>query len=777
MNHITIEDIVGDALVVHDIDGSALNGSVDSLDVTNSLLFDFVGSGFKNNSSSADAVSFTNNTIDGGQFGLNLQSVVDATLTNNIITGASDTGVRVARSSAVVTSRYNDIFDPGAANGDVHNTADAGWTLTDTTGDISADPLYADPANGVFELSQDSPAIDAAWEPDAPLTDLYSRPRFDDRTVPNTGGGFITYVDIGALERFHSGSGVNLVATDVGAELLGDGTIRFDVTIANVGSQDSSELGVDWTNRFLLSYDGLRNSIDVPVGEALQGVQVPAGDEVSFSATFPVPVAFPHDYQPMVIVDVFDELYETLPTGELNNELVAEQFIPFDLPDLEAGVPVVGDWFTDGTDMAFGFQVPPGSNLRLELTSDQPACSYVGLNYLPDEFYFDDYACDGEPIVIPNAGNLPLDGTLRLIADPLPSGPSPFTLQVDELGGLLTGVNLTEGGNAGPVTLLLEGGPFEPDFELRGPDGAGQQNYLPQVKTFQYTIYFENDPDVANAAAQVVTITDQLDPNLDWSTFELKEVTFGDHTVLLEGTPTHGWTRVYAEVLGVVVEVEAELDVDTGLVTWVIRTLDPVTLGPTLDPLAGFLPPNHNKPEGEGHVVFTIEPLDAATTNTVIANDATIVFGVNPPIVTNEHSITLDLVGPESQVDALPATVRTASFAVGWTGDDAGGSGIGTYTIYVSQDSGPWEIWLEDTPETSAEFAGIDGHSYAFRSNEGAIASRADCAVQVAAYFGDATGNHTYSGLDAAYIARVAVGLDSGFAAYSLTSLFLKIHL
>ncbi len=52
--------------------------------------------------------------------------------------------------------------------------------------------------------------------------------------------------------------------------------------------------------------------------------------------------------------------------------------------------------------------------------------------------------------------------------------------------------------------------------------------------------------------------------------------------------------------------------------------------------------------------------------------------------------------------------------------------------------------------------------------NEGAIASRADCAVQIAAYFGDATGNRTYSGLDAAYIARVTVGLDSGFAAFRL---------
>ncbi|MDB5323183.1 MAG: hypothetical protein JWN40_4814, partial [Phycisphaerales bacterium] len=53
--------------------------------------------------------------------------------------------------------------------------------------------------------------------------------------------------------------------------------------------------------------------------------------------------------------------------------------------------------------------------------------------------------------------------------------------------------------------------------------------------------------------------------------------------------------------------------------------------------------------------------------------------------------------------------------------------------------------------------------------NEGQIAARADRAVQKVAYFGDATGNRTYSTLDAALIARVGVGLDSGFDAYAMT--------
>ena len=54
-----------------------------------------------------------------------------------------------------------------------------------------------------------------------------------------------------------------------------------------------------------------------------------------------------------------------------------------------------------------------------------------------------------------------------------------------------------------------------------------------------------------------MTITDQLDPNLDWSTFELGEVVFGNTSVLLDGTPTDGIKLVDVPELGVVVQIEA----------------------------------------------------------------------------------------------------------------------------------------------------------------------------------------------------------------------------
>ena len=56
-------------------------------------------------------------------------------------------------------------------------------------------------------------------------------------------------------------------------------------------------------------------------------------------------------------------------------------------------------------------------------------------------------------------------------------------------------------------------------------------------------------------------------------------------------------------------------------------------------------------------------------------------------------------------------------FTVAWAGqDDAGGSGIGSFDIYVSDDGGPFTAWLTGTQMTSATYTGQDGHTYAFYS-------------------------------------------------------------
>jgi hypothetical protein len=52
---------------------------------------------------------------------------------------------------------------------------------------------------------------------------------------------------------------------------------------------------------------------------------------------------------------------------------------------------------------------------------------------------------------------------------------------------------------------------------------------------------------------------------------------------------------------------------------------------------------------------------------------------------------------------------------VSWSGqDDAGGSGIASYDIFVSNNNGPYTLWRDDTTDTSGTFTGQVGHTYRF---------------------------------------------------------------
>ena len=128
-------------------------------------------------------------------------------------------------------------------------------------------------------------------------------------------------------------------------------------------------------------------------------------------------------------------------------------------------------------------------------------------------------------------------------------------------------------------------------------------------------INFENKP-TATAPAQVVKVTQQLDPNLDWSTFELGAFNFGDFTVPVPAGRQNYSARVDARSsLGVYVDVSAELNRLTGVGTWTLATIDPATFDePSGDVIEGFLPPDDSNGHGEGWVSYTIQPKSTDTT-------------------------------------------------------------------------------------------------------------------------------------------------------------------
>ncbi len=248
-----------------------------------------------------------------------------------------------------------------------------------------------------------------------------------------------------------------------------------------------------------------------------------------------------------------------------------------------------------------------------------------------------------------------------------------------------------------------------------GPHGAGPERYISGEQPMGYAVFFENKPE-ATAPAQDVIITDQLDiSKFDLSTFQLGPVNFGGHTA----TPPAGLRQWTTDVdmrpaNNLIVRISAGLDETTGVVTWTLTSLDPATMQPPEDPLAGFLPPNTeaNAPAGEGGVLFTVMP-KRPSTGTEIRNGARIVFDTNAPLDTPIWVNTIDDSKPSGQVAALASTQNSSTFNVSWSGTDSG-AGVATYSVYVSEDGGPYSIWQFGTADTSAAFKGRPGKSYAF---------------------------------------------------------------
>jgi len=166
----------------------------------------------------------------------------------------------------------------------------------------------------------------------------------------------------------------------------------------------------------------------------------------------------------------------------------------------------------------------------------------------------------------------------------------------------------------------------------------------------------------ANNAAELgtMTVTEQLDPNLDWTTFRLGQLGFGDTVIQLPADAQNYSGEVTVTIGGSTVDVqlEAGIDLASGLVTATFQSIDPATsLPPSV--LIGFLPPEDGTGAGKGYFSYTVRPKPGLPTGTQIRNVALISFDGQPQIATDQVNDQDPTAGTDPSKEAL-ATIDSA---------------------------------------------------------------------------------------------------------------------
>jgi RHS repeat-associated protein len=258
--------------------------------------------------------------------------------------------------------------------------------------------------------------------------------------------------------------------------------------------------------------------------------------------------------------------------------------------------------------------------------------------------------------------------------------------------------------------------PLDPN-EIIGPTGQTNKKWVSVKDRMPYTILFENDT-TATARTRYIKITTPVEPKQDAASLELGSFGFNNQSFTIPtGLSSYTQRLDVRDSTGVFVDITAGYDVLNNQIFWELQAIDPLTLQPPEDPLAGFLfLQDTSKPEyGNGFVNFNIKPKTNAVALDTIVAKAFIVFDENAVIPTNLHKNTIDAVAPTSSITNLPDLTPDTEVNIHYTGtDDANGSGVKWYAVYVSDNDGPQELFVNNFTKADTTFRGIADHKYKF---------------------------------------------------------------
>lgn len=207
--------------------------------------------------------------------------------------------------------------------------------------------------------------------------------------------------------------------------------------------------------------------------------------------------------------------------------------------------------------------------------------------------------------------------------------------------------------------------PGDPNDLIGYTSESGSKFMREEIGTIPYTIEFENDPEIANASAHTIIVTDTLDAELfDLSTFEPTSVKIGNVVMNLDGEKQFTRSMDLRPSIDVIAEVSLDYNEAKGIARWTITSLDPMSMEPTQDAMQGALPVNVNG-NGMGEVSFNIKLKQKLIHEQSVSNRAAIVFDKEAIIMTPTWTNTVDTVAPTSVItDVSMASASTAAITV-----------------------------------------------------------------------------------------------------------------
>lgn len=279
--------------------------------------------------------------------------------------------------------------------------------------------------------------------------------------------------------------------------------------------------------------------------------------------------------------------------------------------------------------------------------------------------------------------------------------------------------------------------------DMHGYQSPGGTNYVGlAVKTLNYSIEFENDPELANAPASTINVRSTVDGSkFDLSSLRATKLIIGDkETELPEGHHFVQTLDMRPEI-NAIAELTFDFDATTGEAEWNLRSLDPLTLDDVSYMFDGILPVNDDSGRGIGYLNFSVDLLPNLKDGTEISSQASIIFDDNDPISTPVWTNVTDYTLPTAKITSQ-STDDNQTFSFTVEGSDAG-SGIWHYDLYMKPaGSKNWTAVKTRIEETSFSYtaeAPVQNVSFAVIATDKAGNRQLETTLSVLA--GDSDGN------------------------------------